>query len=62
MTAAYEERPHVLDQHDINYSAGEDQTIRTALRTGTARGRFLMFRTFAAKFFVWLVGSGLGRG
>jgi len=32
MTAAYEELLHILDQRDINYSADEDQTIRTTLR------------------------------
>ena len=32
MTAAYEELLHVLDERDINYSTGEDQSIRTTIR------------------------------
>jgi len=36
MTAAYEELLHVLDERDINYSADEDQTIRTTLRGDVA--------------------------
>jgi hypothetical protein len=32
MTAAYEELLHVLDERDINYSTGEDQSIRTTIQ------------------------------
>lgn len=32
MTAAYEELIHLLDEREIGYSTGDDQTIRTDLR------------------------------
>ncbi len=36
MTAAYEELLHVLDERDINYSIGEDQSIGTTIRGAVA--------------------------
>jgi hypothetical protein len=36
MTAAYEELLHVLDERDINYSTGEDQSIRTTIQGDVA--------------------------
>ncbi len=36
MTAAYEELLHVLDEREINYSTGEDQSIRTTIRGNVA--------------------------
>ena len=36
MTAAYEELLNVLDERDIHYSTGEDQSIRTTIRGETA--------------------------
>jgi hypothetical protein len=36
MTAAYEELLHVLDERDIHYSTGEDQSIGTTIQP-TAR-------------------------
>ncbi len=36
MTAAYEELLHVLDERDIHYSTGEDQSIGTTIRGDVA--------------------------
>jgi hypothetical protein len=36
MTAAYEELLHVLDERDIHYSTGEDQSIGTKIRGDAA--------------------------
>jgi hypothetical protein len=36
MTAAYEELLHVLDERDIHYSTGEDQSIRTTIQGDVA--------------------------
>ena len=36
MTAAYEELLHVLDEREINYSTGEDQSIRTTIQGDVA--------------------------
>ena len=36
MTAPYEELLHVLDERDINYSTGEDQSIRTTIQGDVA--------------------------
>ncbi len=36
MTAAYEELLQVLDERDIHYSIGEDQSIRTTIRGDVA--------------------------
>ena len=36
MTAAYEELLHVLDEREIHYSTGDDQSIRTTFQGETA--------------------------
>jgi hypothetical protein len=47
MTAAYEELLHVLDEHEITYSTGEDESIRTMTLACVRKD---LFRVAAMRF------------